>query len=208
MASDPPLFSGSRHCYIGKKTALLIMDIAQGIFNHLEGQDKVIPICLFILASERLSINVRENENIHDASFFTKDLASVEHICRLFDTFAQFSTLKINCGKSELCGIGSLKGVKRAFYGFKVPDLTHESIKILGCHHSYDVDLASSRNFFVLLDNIQAVLNLWRTRYLTLDGKTQVFKTLGLSKMQYLVMMSNVPNSVIEILKVIHNKFL
>ena len=125
-------------------------------------------------------MDVRESENIHrtvifgfeikisafadDASFFTKDLASVGHLYRLFDTFAHFSTLKINCEKSELCGIGSLKGVKRAFCGFKVLDLTQESVKILGCLHSYDADLASSRNFSVLLDNIQAVLNLWRTR--------------------------------------------
>ena len=98
--------------------------------------------------------------------------------------------------------------MKRAFYRFEVLDLTHESIKILFCHHSYDVDLASSRKFSVLLDNIQAVLNLWKTRYLTSEVKIQVFKTLGLSKMQYLAMLSNVPNSMIETLKVIHNKFL
>ena len=98
--------------------------------------------------------------------------------------------------------------MKRAFYRFKVLDLTHESIKIIGCHRSYDVDFASSRNFSVLLDNIQALLNLWRTRDLTLEGKIQVFKTLGSSKMQYLAMMSDVLNSIIETLKVIHNKFL
>ena len=135
-------------------------------------------------------------------------MASVGHLCRLFDTFAQFPTLKINCEKSELCGICTLEGVKRAFYRFKVLDLTHESIKILSCHHSYDADLASSHNFFVLLDNMQAVLNLWKTRDLTSEGKIQIFKTLSLSKMQYLAMMSNVPNSTIETLKVIHNKFL
>ena len=56
-----------------------------------------------------------------------------------------------------------------AFYRSKVLDLTHESIKILGCHHGYDADLASTQNFSVLLDNIQAVLNLWRTRDLTLE---------------------------------------
>ena len=86
--------------------------------------------------------------------------------------------------------------------------MTHESIKILGCHHSYDVDLASSRNFSVLLDNLQAVLNLWRTRDLKSEGKIQVFKTLGLSNMQYLAMVSNVSNSTIETLRVIHSKFL
>ena len=174
-------------------------------------------------------MKIRKNENIQgieifgfefkisafadDASFLLK----IWHLLGIFvDCFIhlhnvrpKFSLLKINCELSELCGIGSLKGVKRAFYRFKVLDVTRESIKILGCHHSYDADIASSRNFSVLLDNIQAVFNLWRTRYLTIEGKIKIFKTLGLSKMQYLAMMSNVLNSVIkETLKVIHNKFL
>ena len=85
-------------------------------------------------------------------------MAFVKHRCRYFYTSAQFSSLKIKCEKSESHEVGSLKGVKRAFYGFKVSDVTHESIKILGYHHSYDADLASSRIFSVL--NIQAVLNL------------------------------------------------
>ena len=61
--------------------------------------------------------------------------------------------------------------------------------------------LQSSQNFSVLLDNMQAVLDLWRTRDLTIEGKIQV------SKMQYWAMMSNAPNSMIKTLKVIHNKF-
>ena len=176
---------------------------------------------LFILALEYLFIKVRENENIHRieifdfefkisafadyASYLVTDLQSAGHLWRLFSTFAQRSSLKINREKSELCGIGSLKGVKRVFHRFKVLHLTHESIKIFGCHHSYD---ASHQNLSVLLENIQAVLNLWRTRDLSVEGKIPVFKTLGLSKMQYLAMMSNVPNSMIETLKVIHNNFL
>ena len=99
MVLDPRLFSGSRHCYIAKKAALLIMGIAQSIFNCLEGQDKVIPYLLIFLALELLFINVRENENIRgivifgfdfiisafadDASFLTKDLASVGHLCMI-----------------------------------------------------------------------------------------------------------------------------
>ena len=62
---------------------------------------------------------MRENENIHgieifgfelkistfadDVSYLIKDFESAGHLCRLFDTFAQFSSLKLNCEKSELC---------------------------------------------------------------------------------------------------------
>ena len=42
MVLNPHLLSGLRHCHMGKKAALLVLDIAQGIFNYLEGQDKEI----------------------------------------------------------------------------------------------------------------------------------------------------------------------
>ena len=49
MVLDPRLSSGSRHCYTGKKAALLIMDLAQGIFNYLESQEKEISYLLIYL---------------------------------------------------------------------------------------------------------------------------------------------------------------
>ena len=55
---------------------------------------------------------------------------------------------------------------------------------------------------------MQTVLSLWSSRGLTVGGKILVFKTLGLSKMQYIALMTLVPKQMIEQLKLVHKKLL
>ena len=55
---------------------------------------------------------------------------------------------------------------------------------------------------------MQAVLNLWASRGLSLGGKVLVFKTLGISKMQYFAKMTLIPNHIIQKLTDIQEKFL
>ena len=116
--------------------------------------------------------------------------------------------MKINCEKTEVCGIWVIKGIIGALSGFKVVNLIKDCILILGCYHSYDNELANNKNYVTLLENIQSVLNLWSSRGLTIGGKILVFKTLGISKMQYLAQMAHVPRHIIEQLKCLHKKFL
>ena len=56
-------------------------------------------------------------------------------------------------------------------------------VSILGCHHSYNKKIATDRNFLTLVNNMQAVLNQWANRGLSLGDKVLVFKTLGISEM-------------------------
>ena len=126
----------------------------------------------------------------------------------IFNDFAKFSSLRINSDKTEDCGIGVKKGDSRALSGFKVVYLTCESILILGCHHSYNKKIATDRNFLTLVDNMQAVLNQWANSGLSLGGKVLVFKTLGISKMQYLAQMTLIPKHIIQKLIDIQEKFL
>ena len=72
---------------------------------------------------------------------------------------ADFSSLRINSDKTEVCGIGVKKGDLKALSAFKVVDLTRDSSLILSCHHGYNKTLATDRNFLSLADNMQAVLN-------------------------------------------------
>ena len=114
--------------------------------------------------------------------------------------------MKVNSEKTKVCGIGVKTGVIGALSGFKLVNLIRDCILILGCYHSYDNELANNKNYVTLLESIQSVINLWSSRGLTIGGKILVFKTLGISKMQYLAQMAHVPRHNIEQLKCLHKK--
>ena len=57
-------------------------------------------------------------------------------IVEVFNTFSVFSGLKPNLAKSEIAGIGALKGVQLAVCGMKCIGLRNEAIKILVTSHT------------------------------------------------------------------------
>ena len=95
-----------------------------------------------------------------------------------------------------------------AFSNITSVDIANDTVKILGCHHSYNKQLAHDRNVLDTVANIQSVLNLRSWTGLSLLGKIQIFKTLGISKIQYLASMSHVPDRIIQELKSIQSRFL
>ena len=77
-------------------------------------------------------------------------------------------------------------------------NLLNEAVKILGCHYSYNKELAEERNFVKIVTGVQKVLNLWSMRGLSLLGQVEISKALGISKIQYAASMAYVPKRVIE----------
>ena len=75
----------------------------------------------------------------------------------------------------------------------KCIDLRNEAIKILGVYFSYNQKIKDDKNFYNIISNIQGVLNLWRMRNLTLEGGIVVFKTLAISKMVFLALLTKIP---------------
>ena len=59
----------------------------------------------------------------NDTTFFLKDIISVKRMVENFLFFSYFSGLKPNLTKSEIAGIGVLKGVQVAVYGMCCIDL-------------------------------------------------------------------------------------
>ena len=128
-------------------------------------------------------------------TYFLANLNSLEELLRLLAMFKQFSSLKVNFEKSDLCG-GAMKGVEGAFCGVKYLNLLSDSIKILSVHFSCSQSLYNDR-----LKSVQEVFNSWSTRGLTLAGRIQVFTTFGISKMLYISNMNWVSSHIIEELK-------
>ena len=111
---------------------------------------------------------------------------------KTFKLFSKFSGLKPSILKCEVAGVGSLKGVKIAVCGIECIDLTTETIRILGVHFSYNQKLKTQKKKFVNgITNMQNVSNLWRMRNITLEGKIMIFKTITLSKIVYLTLITS-----------------
>ena len=116
--------------------------------------------------------------------------------------------LKTNKSKCEIAGIGVLKGVSVELCGMKCIDLTKNSVKILGIHFSYNKKIENEENFIKLIKKIENVLKIWRIRNLTVQGKITIFKTLAISKVIHLALVTNVPQVIIDQLNKIQKDFI
>ena len=94
-------------------------------------------------------------------------------------------------------------GIKMKYYqmwnwacGMKYIDLRNETIKILGVYFSYNQEIKDDKNFYNIIANIQGALNLWRIRNLTLEGRIVLFKTLAISKIVFLALLTKIPYQV------------
>ena len=192
--------------------------------EHGAKQDDPILTYLFILALELFFILIKSNKNIHGINIFNhdflytvyadgttfskKDLDSVKNVLEMLNQFYMVSGLRPNFSKCEIAGTGSLKDAKVALCELKSLDLTKESIKILGVHISYNKKLQDDINFCMAVKNICNVIKLWRMRHLSLEGKITIFKSLALSKIVYMALLTIVPKSIMEELNEIQKKFL
>ena len=192
--------------------------------NRGARQGNPISAYLFILVMEMLFTLIKINEKIQgldilnyrflysayadDSTFFLQNIDSVIELARTFKEFSSFSDLSLNMSKCEIAGIGSLKGVEIAVCGMKNIDLTKDAVQIIGMSFSYNKAIQNELNFRTTIFKIQAVLKLWRMRRLSLEGKIIVFKSLAISKIVYLSLLTNIPNNIVEELKKIQKNFL
>ena len=120
-------------------------------------------------------------------------LDSLQHVLNTFDLFSKYSSLKINVNKSEISWIGKWKNKADNPNNLNLIDLNKETIKILGIHYSYNKKLMNERNFMKAFSNFKTVLNMWKTRQLTIYGRLEVVRSLAISKIMYVLNMLDPP---------------
>ena len=81
-------------------------------------------------------------------------------------------------------------------------------MKIIGVFYTYDKKLYEEKNFELVVDKMNDTLALWRWRNLTLSGRIAIFKTMALSKIVYISLLSCTPSSIIDKVVEIQNEFL
>ena len=143
-----------------------------------------------------------------DTTFFLQDTISIKHMVDVFYLFSYFSGLKPNLKKSEIAGIGALKGVQVAVCGLRCADLNNDTLKILGTHFPYNEKLKEEKSIYKTVTDIQRVLNIWKMRNLTLEGKIAIFKTIAISKIVFQSFIATVPKHIINELEKIQKAFL
>ena len=87
-------------------------------------------------------------------------------------------------------------------------NLTKESIKNLGVHISYNMKIHNDLNFCKTIKILCYIITLWRMSKLFLEGEITMFKSLAISKIDQLAIITKIPNIVIEELKQIQKNFL
>ena len=115
-----------------------------------------------------------------------------------FDKFSLVSGLKPNKAKCEIAGIGVLKGVLLALCRMDCIDLTKKTLKMLGIHFSFNKKPETEEKFIRHVRKIKKVLKLWRTGNLTVEEKITIFKTLAISKIVHLSLVTNFPMEIIN----------
>ena len=127
---------------------------------------------------------------------------------KAFDKFSLFSGYKINNAKGEIAGIGVKKGVNMALCGMDCIDLMEDVIKILGIYFSYNKKLKQEKNFLNHIVKILKIVKLWTLRNLTIEGRIVAFKSLAISKLIHLVLVTEIPTTTISLLIKIHIEFI
>ena len=101
-----------------------------------------------------------------------------------------------------------LKEVEMEVCGMQSFDLTRDAIKILGIYFSYNIKLMNQNNYCKANTSIHGILKLWMMRNLSIEGKIVVFKTLAVSKLVYLSLLTVIPNNITDKVARIQKSFI
>lgn len=163
---------------------------------------------LYILCAEVLACNIRADTSIKgflipgskgqlfkirqyadDSSGFVKDVFSLTRLLSLLQQYALGTGAKLNLAKTEAMWLGAWRSCPNTPYGLTWVNKT----KILGVWFTNGNLSVDQDNWQPKLNKLEQNLNLWKSRSLSLIGKTLIVNVLGASKFYYLAKLLPIP---------------
>ena len=190
--TDPILFSNVECAVINGGYMTKYFKVSRGV-----RQGCPLSPLLFVLGVEILAQKIGQSAGCRGIKLLQSVAAKISQfandttlICRDVDALMEniedirelnaISGLELNKNKTKAVWIGSTKDNKAKPSGCE----SHlEPVKSLGVNLSLNRDKNNNLNFFVKISKMDAKLNMWQTRDLTLFGRTMLVKTLGISKL-------------------------
>ena len=77
-------------------------------------------------------------------------------------------------------------------------DLTKDAIKTLGIYFLHNINLMNQKHYCKTITIIHGILKLWRMINLSIESKIVVLKTLAISELVYLALLTVIPNHITE----------
>ena len=74
-------------------------------------------------------------------------------------------------------------------------------MKILGTHFSFNEKLKEEKDFYKVVTDTQQILKIFKVRKLTLEGKTVIFRTIGISNIVFQAFITTVLKHIVNELK-------
>ena len=153
-------------------------------------------LLLFLFSLLTIGITTDKNNEVKlsqyadDTTVLLYDVQSASKLFDLLSLFERCSGLKLNQTKSEMLWLGSMHHRKDTILDLQ---MCGEPVYALGVHFAYDLEVSKKKFFFDKLGTLKEALNMWSQRDLSIVGRTNIIKTLALSKLVFICSVMNTP---------------
>ena len=186
-------FSLSRGVRQGCQVSCLIFILCMEVMSsYIRQNTKIKGLSL----DENRSKNIKIIQYADDATLFLKTAQEMREAISSLEEFRKVAGTKLNISKCKGLWIGSSKNRQNSctLCSIKWPV---KPIRYLGIYIGYDTQTCYNLNYEDKIRQIDEVLAQASKRNLTLFGKVCIIKSLALSKIIYVSLCLNIPDSVI-----------
>ena len=179
---------------------------------------------LFILVAEIVAIIIRNEKTMtginigetelkislmaDDTSLFMFNINSLVNAIQISNNFTQCSGLRLNMYKTEIIPLGKIRDIKHLPSSISRIKIQNGPFKGLRVWFSRDKEEIISLNCIDRIKNMNTLINIWKSRYLSLKGKVTIIRSLILPQIQFLFSMIYIPNNLLKDIETILFKYL